>query len=1364
MTKHWLRVIHQDETIRLSWQRGQANPRITDPVPFQHPFNKKALTNIRWYLEEYLRYPYGIYPDQAKQIESQFQAWGQQLFELIFRSTERGRDFFQEATRAGLDDCELGIISDNPTILNLPWELLYSPDDLFLAPKLAGIYRSLSDFKVRAELPELPNEKLNILLIIARPYEQDIGFQTIARPMVEALKPIGDRVNLKVLRPPSFTEFERELNAHKKGFYHIVHFDGHGTFTPDDTDNPQFTLRGSGQGELVFETLDGKPEVVTADCIAQSLQDCRVPVFVLNACKSAQEGEEQFSSVASRLVFSGAMGVVAMAYSVYADAAREFMGRFYGELTTGTTISEAVAKARLSVLNQPLRQSPRGKRQLQDWLVPILYQQESYQPYVPLQQDRNSFLDILNEIENNTDTTSPTHTLDIPDTGTYGFIGRGYDILRLERGFRQNNIVLLQGVGGVGKTELTIGFAHWLQDTNGRGNIFFTSFEQGATLNTVINQIGRGFAGDRFSQLPLEKQEQVVIKYLQTNPCLLIWDNFEPVAGFAGNEPLVFAEEQDRLKGFLKAMRDGKSWVLITSRQDEPWLDCGYIRLNLSGLSKTDVEEFAAKILQTVDVKRDKLPAEYLDLLKLLGGHPLSLRVVLPHLRNHTPTQLITALQQGLDTFAEGETRDKSLLVSLDFSFNSLSPQTQKHLPFLGLFSQRVYIEFLCLFSRNSEDEYGQAYRAVFGDNLQKEQWQHILNEATAASILEHLGQEIYQLHPTLPWYLRRRLVNMPIKNSQEEVAKLEKKLLEFYADFVKHFRQQLISNAKLASSILWVEEPNLLQYLRLAEHQHDWNNAQAILQALGEIYRRNNRKPKFNALKRRILKQIGTSLTEAKAKGKEAFNLWIYVQSSNANDVLKSDNWEDRKGLYQEIIDELIASKDTSKNDEIAVFCHKLGIIFQQQREFKVAVQYYQKAVVIWEDMGHFYTAANTYHQLGNVAFEQQQFDQAMQYYQQALTIFKDTGDAYKAANVYHQLGMVAQEQQNFKKAIQDYHKALKAYQDAGDLYNSAKEYHHLGNVAFEQQQFEKAIKYYHRAMKIWEDSEDFYNASNTYHQLGMVAQEQQQFEVAVQYHYKALKIFESVRDFYKVADEYYQLGNIAFEQRNFEKAVQYYRQVLNIREDAGDFSKTANVYYQLGMLAQEQQQLEKAIKFYRKAVKIFEDAGDLYSAVDEYYQLGNVAHQQQNFEEAVQFYQKAVKIFEDAGDLYKAANVYNQLGTIAYEQQNFEEAVQFYQKAVKIFEDAGDLYNGAGDYCVLGMLAKEQKQFKEAVQYSYKSLKIFAEAKEFDKAGYPMRQLGNILQELGENQFKAVWREAIGEEIPEEWYSAIIQINQQS
>ncbi|UKP00070.1 CHAT domain-containing protein [Nostoc sp. UHCC 0870] len=386
MVRNWLRITYHSETIQLSWQRGYETQRLAPQVPFHQPFDQEKLTDLRWYLEEYLTFPYGIFPDNAAKIEQQLQHWGQELFELVFRSTEKGKEFFQEATREGLDNCELGIISDNANVLNLPWELLYSPDYQFLAPSLAGMYRSLSSQGVRAALPPMPDDQLNILLVIARPYgERDINFKTIARPLLTALQPIRQQVNLKVLRPPSLREFEAELQAHK-GFYHIVHFDGHGDF-----DNET-------QGVLVFEDDEGNPQTVNAREIAQYLRDCRVPIFVLNACKSGQVGEEAFSSVAGQLVKLGAKGVVAMAYKVQAKGAEHFIGRFYRELVRGECIAAAVAAGRKSMCIEKLRPALNVDLPLQDWLVPVLYQQEPYTPFVPKQQ-APSFLELMNNVE-----------------------------------------------------------------------------------------------------------------------------------------------------------------------------------------------------------------------------------------------------------------------------------------------------------------------------------------------------------------------------------------------------------------------------------------------------------------------------------------------------------------------------------------------------------------------------------------------------------------------------------------------------------------------------------------------------------------------------------------------------------------------------------------------------------------------------------------------------------------------------------------------------------------------------------------------------------------------------------------------------
>jgi tetratricopeptide (TPR) repeat protein len=1150
MRRNCLRINHEGDSIQLSWQRGQFLPRPAPSVTFTHPFDEQALADLRWYLEEYLRFPYGIYPDNAAKIEQKFQDWGEELFELVFRSSEKAREFFQAATYEGLNQCELVITSDSPEVLNLPWELLYSPSDRqFLAPSLAGMSRSLSEYAVRAEMGDLPQDKLNILLVIARPYgEKDIALRTIARPLLQAVSNIRQKVNLKVLRPPSFEQFERELNTNR-GFYHIVHFDGHGDFDANSI-GFQHTLGAAGQGVLVFEKNDGSPDIVTAAQIAQNLADCRVPIFVLNACKSAQEGEEKFSSVATRLVSLGAKGVVAMAYSVYAQAAKHFMGRLYGELAAGATLDSAVAAGRKEVLNKPQRPSPKGDKPLQDWLVPVLYQQESYQPFSKVGSAHPT-----NEIPDLEDFLEPTVSklVGFPEEGAYGFIGRDYDILRLERAFRQNNIVLLQGMAGVGKTELACGFARWLEETQGRtGKIFFVSFEHGATLSNVVNQVGREVWGDKFSQYRAEQQQQAVLKYLKTQPSLLIWDNFEPVAGFpAGNEPLLNATERDSLQQFLKDLRGGKSWVLITSRREERWLDCGYSLLDLRGLREQEVEELAAKILQTAGVDRAKLSSEYLELLKLLGGHPLCLRVVLPHLKTQNPIQLIDALRQGLDTFqgAEEEGRDKSLMVSLDYSFAKLSERARQHLPFLAFLCERVNGNLLHTFSEgiDANDSLGskQAYQDVFRENLPKTDWLMILNEAAEAGILEHLGETYYKIHPALPWYLRQQLSKQHVA---QEVSELEKKLLVCYALLAYHWDEMRIGNADLASSVLRVEEPNLLKNLRLAEQQQDWSNALFILQALGELYKRMGRRAEFRALRQRALSQLGIYLSEAKAKGQDAFDFWMYLRGQDANEALAVADLEEAGAIYQEILDELISLNNPSVNQKIAGFNYNLGYIAESQGRFDEAIVFCQKALQIFEDAGDSYNTATVYHQLGVVAHQQRRFDEAIVFCQKALQIFEDMGDSYMAANEYHQLGVVAQEQRCFDEAMAFYRKALQIFKDIGDSYNAAIVYHQLGMVAQEQQRFDEAIAFYRKALQIFEDTGNLYKAADVYHQFGMVAQQQRRFDEAAAFYQKAFEIVQQFQDWRKASSTLSHWSNLLKTQEKWAEALQIYIHAFTI------------------------------------------------------------------------------------------------------------------------------------------------------------------------------------------------------------------------
>ena len=126
---------------------------------------------------------------------------------------------------------------------------------------------------------------------------------------------------MTILRPPTFARLREQLRE-QPGYYHIVHFDGHGGYgTAADVNGggSPHLFKGS-QGRLIFETGDGKPDPIPAEKLGALLCEHRIPVMVLNACRSAMvdaHAEDAFASVATSLLRAGIRSVVAMTYSLY---------------------------------------------------------------------------------------------------------------------------------------------------------------------------------------------------------------------------------------------------------------------------------------------------------------------------------------------------------------------------------------------------------------------------------------------------------------------------------------------------------------------------------------------------------------------------------------------------------------------------------------------------------------------------------------------------------------------------------------------------------------------------------------------------------------------------------------------------------------------------------------------------------------------------------------------------------------------------------------------------------------------------------------------------------------------------------------
>ncbi|HEV3289250.1 MAG TPA: CHAT domain-containing protein, partial [Streptosporangiaceae bacterium] len=677
-------------------------PELVSRAPLTWPLDDDALEDLRWYLEDYLLAPFGVWEDRGPVVQAKLAGWGDLVFGSVF-GPGRARDAYQRARDKGL---EVVFRSAVPGLLGLPWELMRDGAGP-VALGAGGISRSLPVAGSAGTL-EVPGGKLRVLMVISRPAgTADVGYQMVARPLLERLDAVRGEVHLTVLRPPTLDSLRRTVTqaANAGEPFHVMHFGGHGVMPGQSAGGsapggrPAMMTGPAAEGVLAFERPGGGSDHVTASKVAAVLAGGKVPVVVLNACQSGAVGKELEASVATALLRSGCAAVVAMAYSVYAVAAAEFMAAFYETLFTGASVGQAVTAGRARLFEQDERPSPKGDMRLADWLIPVHYLRKE----VRFPQARTARPAAAPSLDAALDqiraaVSGPAAAQD-PLSAVDGlFVGRDDLFYQLESAARRQRVVVLTGPGGTGKSELGKGFARWWRDTGGVTDprlVCWHSFEPGVAsfgLHGVITGLGLAVFGADFARLDAPERLDQVKQLLGQLRVLLVWDNFETVREMpdpAWATPPLDHASRAQLREFLEWVRDhSASTVLITSRAQEGWL--GQVRrIDVGGLNRAEAAEYATHLLAPYpNAQARREHRSFGELLDWLDGHPLSMRLTLPRLDTTGPGELLAGLQGTTPLPAAddpGAGRTTSLPASITYSYTHLAQETRRRLPAFSL-------------------------------------------------------------------------------------------------------------------------------------------------------------------------------------------------------------------------------------------------------------------------------------------------------------------------------------------------------------------------------------------------------------------------------------------------------------------------------------------------------------------------------------------------------------------------------------------------------------------------------------------------------------------------------------------------------
>jgi tetratricopeptide (TPR) repeat protein len=1093
---------------------------------FTAPLGPVELEELRWYIERYFQWPVGVFKDRAIKTEADLPAWGKSLYEAALQAESAREPLTAWQGQSGSRRFSVQVDFEPPEgsseeeaarfreaaveLLALPWEIMHD--------KTGFLGQGGNPVQVRRRLPNRNNIPvrqaslpIRVLLLSPRP-EIDkegnpVGYfdhRSSALPLIEAVEDLGEGlVQVDILRPPTFPELKAKLKKAKDSNtpYAIVHFDGHGVYD-----------RKVGLGALCFEAArdSGKCgqrllELVHAQDLAAELRAYGVPLMVLDACQTARAEIDPASSVAARLLEEGVGSVIAMSHTVLVETARRFVTAFYQALAQGGRVGDAMLSAQAALFADPFRgkKMGAGDLELQDWFVPVLYQDRD---------DPQLFSLRPGEAEQRLAQQGRKHQLgNMPDEPEHSFIGRSRMLLHVERLLAEQQYAVIRGSGGLGKTALATELGRWLVRCKRFQRAAFISVEPQNVQDVrgVLDSIGRQLL-PQYSVATFPEQEgdalalarQPVERALRDHRTLILLDNMESVLpDHEGSNPAGAADVSELLalcQQLLEAAPD--CCLLFTSREALPSPFSG--TKNTVELGRLDRPE-AVKLVEQVmalhgwEPPRDDsatTPKEIEELVETVNCHPRALVLLAREVVNGVRVTAASAaeLMARLEAANPGD-RENSLYASVELSLRRLPPDVRERIKGLAVF-------------HGGGNRY--TMQKVLG--VEDEQMQAIGAMLIKQGMAEEQKYSYLRLDPALPAYLR-------LGQNTEQLAELEAVWAEAMRQLVVFLYEQLAKDTQMAATLTLLELPNLIALLDWQEQQlaADPAKAEEISDLAGSIEQLLAPLNRPQALQRAVaLRETSAQALPDWGKARFEHERLLIERLLEQGDLPTA--FEQAKALLEKT--QTAGAKAYKGADfDLAMATNLLGqvlhaggqagpaldLFMQSQQLFEAlgergehmasivlerqadslsalgrldeAAEKYKENIQRAEKLKDFRQIAIGKFQLANLRYRQQRYADALAGYHEALTIFANLNEPASVAAVWHQIGMVHQEIEQYEEAETAYRRALEINTQRKDLAGQASSLGQLGNLYRScLHRPEEALVFYRQAADMYTRLED--------------------------------------------------------------------------------------------------------------------------------------------------------------------------------------------------------------------------------------------------------------------------------------------------
>lgn len=247
------------------------------------------------------------------------------------------------------------------------------------------------------------------------------------------------------------------------------------------------------------------------------------------------------------------------------------------------------------------------------------------------------------------------------------------------------------------------------------------------------------------------------------------------------------------------------------------------------------------------------------------------------------------------------------------------------------------------------------------------------------------------------------------------------------------------------------------------------------------------------------------------------------------------------------------------------AATLNNLGLLAMDKGDVMVCLEYYNKALPMFEASGNKAFLGNAYNNIGFVYENQGDVDRGMEFYFKALKLREEAGDNFGIGESYNNIAYMYSAQGDKEKALETFLKALTYFEKAGDKSGISLIYTNLGNIYKQKHETEKALSYLRKSAKIKVEIDDHKGLANSYLNIGDIHEKLKQFDSAHYYYNEALKEGKLAENKSRITAVLYNMASLELAEGNNQKAFEFAGEALKLAKELGFTDKTRDCYYML-------------------------------------------------------------------------------------------------------------------------------------------------------------------------------------------------------